>query len=89
MPMSHDVIEDGELDHHAMVEMKLIRMANQIATYFDSRPEAERVSGIAAHINDFWEPRMRTQLLDLIARRSDAFKPEVVAGRTLIRKPSR
>jgi formate dehydrogenase subunit delta len=87
--MSHDVIDDGEIDHHAMVEMKLIRMANQIATYFDSRPEAERVSGIASHINDFWEPRMRTQLLDLLARRTDAFKAEVVACLPLIRKPLR
>jgi formate dehydrogenase subunit delta len=87
--MSHDVIEDGDIDHHAMVEMKIIRMANQIATYFDSRPEAERVAGIAAHINDFWEPRMRTQLLDLLVRRSDVFKAEVVASLPLIRKPSR
>jgi formate dehydrogenase subunit delta len=87
--MSHDVIEDGDIDHHAMVEMKLIRMANQIATYFDSRPEAERVAGIAAHINDFWEPRMRTQLLDLLVRRSDAFKAHVVESLPFIRKPSR
>ena len=87
--MSPDVAESHNLDHHAMVEMKLIRMANQIATYFDSRPEAERVAGIASHINDFWEPRMRTQLLDLLARRSDAFKADVIAALPLIRKPSR
>jgi formate dehydrogenase subunit delta len=87
--MSHDVIEDGDIDHHAMVEMKLIRMANQIATYFDSRPEAERVSGIAAHINDFWEPRMRTQLLDLLVKRSDVFKAHVVESLPHIRKPAR
>jgi formate dehydrogenase subunit delta len=87
--MSHDVAEHNEIDHHTMVEMKIIRMANQIATYFDSRPEPERVTGIAAHINDFWEPRMRTQLLDLLARRTDAFKSEVVACLPLIRKPLR
>jgi formate dehydrogenase subunit delta len=87
--MSHDVAEHGEIDHHAMVEMKLIRMANQIATYFDSRPEGERVAGIASHINDFWEPRMRTQLLDLLEHRSAAFKPDVVEASQLIRKPLR
>ena len=87
--MSHDVIEEGDIDHHAMVEMKIIRMANQIATYFDSRPEAERVAGIASHINDFWEPRMRTQLLDLLAKKSEAFKPMVVASLPFIRKPAR
>lgn len=41
---------------------KLIRMANQIATFFESQPEAAPAA-IAAHINDFWEPRMRAQLL--------------------------
>jgi formate dehydrogenase subunit delta len=87
--MSHDVVEEGKFDHHAMVEAKIIWMANQIATYFDSRPEAERVAGIASHINDFWEPRMRTQLLDLLERRSDVFKPEVVQTTSLIRKPLR
>ena len=85
--MLPDVIEHGELDHHAMVEMKIIRMANQIATYFDSRPAAERVAGIASHINDFWEPRMRTQLLDLLGKRPDIFKVEVVDSQILIRKP--
>ena len=87
--MLPDVAEHSELDHHAKVEMKLIRMANQIATYFNSRPDSERAAGIAAHINDFWEPRMRTQLLDLLARRAEAFAPDVVAGTALIRKPLR
>ena len=78
-----------EVDHHAMVETKIIRMANQIASYFDSRPEGERVPGIASHINDFWEPRMRTQLLDLLARRAEAFQPDVLESLPLIRKPLR
>ena len=84
-----DVEIDHDVDHHANVEAKIIRMANQIATYFDSRPEAERAVGIADHINDFWEPRMRTQLLDLLARKNEAFKPEVLACLALIRKPLR
>lgn len=83
------MLPDTELDHHAMVEAKIVRMANQIATYFDSRPESERLAGIASHINDFWEPRMRTQLLDLLAKKNDAFKPMVVASLPLIRKPAR
>ena len=87
--MLPDVDGHGEVDHHAMVEMKIIRMANQIATYFDSRPEAERAGGIASHINDFWEPRMRTQLLSLLGSRREAFKPDVVSSEPLIRKPLR
>lgn len=85
--MLPDVDLDHDIDHHAMVEAKIIRMANQIATYFDSRPEAERAVGIAAHINDFWEPRMRTQLIELLARKSGVFKKEVVASGLHIKKP--
>ena len=45
---------------------KLVRMANQIATFFHSQPAGEGPDGVATHINKFWEPRMRRQLFDLI-----------------------
>ncbi|GMB83430.1 formate dehydrogenase subunit delta [Shinella zoogloeoides] len=45
---------------------KIIRMANQIATFFHSQPADERAGGVATHINKFWEPRMRRQLFDLV-----------------------
>ena len=34
-------------------------MANQIADFFQSYPEAEAVEGIATHIQKVWDPRMR------------------------------
>ncbi|MBV7410473.1 formate dehydrogenase subunit delta [Maritimibacter sp. DP1N21-5] len=45
---------------------KMVTMANQIATFFASQP-GDRAGLIAAHINDFWEPRMRRQLFDHVA----------------------
>jgi len=66
---------------------KMIRMANQIATFFETKPEAEGVAGTAAHINDFWEPRMRKQLLDHIAAGGAGLKPLVMAAAGHIRKP--
>ena len=45
---------------------KIVRMANQIATFFLSQPEATRVPGVSNHINKFWEPRMRRQLFDIV-----------------------
>ncbi|TNC10284.1 peptidase [Methylobacterium terricola] len=42
---------------------KLVRMANQIATFFRSYPEDEAVAGIHKHITSFWTPRMRDQLV--------------------------
>ena len=41
---------------------KLVRMANQIALFMETKPHAEGIDGLAAHISDFWEPRMRAQL---------------------------
>ncbi|NIZ15132.1 formate dehydrogenase subunit delta [Phaeobacter sp. HF9A] len=41
---------------------KMIRMANQIATFFKTQPGEDAPAKVAAHIADFWEPRMREQL---------------------------
>ncbi len=50
-------------------EQTLLRMASQIAAFFRSYPEEDAVSGIADHINRFWNRRMRTDFLA-------AFKPD-------------
>jgi formate dehydrogenase subunit delta len=41
---------------------KLVRMANQIATFFRSYPEEEAVAGIQKHIKAFWTPKMIAHL---------------------------
>ncbi|SEL30672.1 formate dehydrogenase subunit delta [Roseovarius nanhaiticus] len=41
---------------------KLVMMANQIATYFATQPGTDQAECVAAHLNDFWEPRMRAAL---------------------------
>jgi formate dehydrogenase subunit delta len=42
---------------------KLIRMANQIASFFRSYPEEQAVKGIHDHLVAFWTPSMRTSLI--------------------------
>ncbi len=42
---------------------KLVTMANQIATFFQSQPGNDRAARVAAHLNDFWAPKMRAELL--------------------------
>jgi formate dehydrogenase subunit delta len=66
---------------------KLAHMANQIATFFRLKPEAEAASAIAGHINDFWEPRMRRQLLDLVEAGGAGLEPRVMAAAPMIRRP--
>ncbi|CAN5801777.1 formate dehydrogenase subunit delta [soil metagenome] len=42
----------------------LIRMANQIGSFFAAMPDREEaVADIAQHLKKFWEPRMRRALL--------------------------
>lgn len=43
---------------------RLVQMANDIGNYFASEPDrAAGIEGIALHIERFWEPRMRKQIL--------------------------
>jgi formate dehydrogenase subunit delta len=46
---------------------KLVRMANQIATFFKTQPGNDAAERVAAHLRDFWDPRMRRQLQDHVA----------------------
>jgi len=42
----------------------LIRMANQIGTFFESMPDREQaLRDIAMHLKKFWDPRMRKAFL--------------------------
>ena len=66
---------------------KLLRMANQIATFFDSQPEAERAQGVATHINKFWEPRMRRQLFEHIDAGGAGLSPLVLEAAKRIKRP--
>jgi len=58
----------------------MIRMANQIAAYFEAYPRAEALTGIANHIEKFWEPRMRRQLDEYIAGGGENLSPLVIAA---------
>lgn len=58
----------------------MIRMANQIAAYFEPYPRAEALSGIANHIKKFWDPRMRKQLDEYIAGGGEDLSPLVIAA---------
>lgn len=60
-----------------MTPDKLIYMANQIAAFFASQPEEERIAGVAEHLNDFWDPRMRERLLALDAESRARLDPLV------------
>jgi formate dehydrogenase subunit delta len=66
---------------------KLVRMANQIATFFTSQPEAVQVQGVATHINKFWEPRMRRAFFEHVDAGGEGMLPLVMEASKQINRP--
>jgi formate dehydrogenase subunit delta len=67
---------------------KIVRMANDIAKFMESKPHAEGVSLLASHINDFWEPRMRRQLFAVLDAGGAGLRPLVLDAAGAIRRPA-
>lgn len=43
----------------------LVKMANQIGTFFESMPDREQAKAdIATHLKKFWAPRMRRTIVE-------------------------
>jgi formate dehydrogenase subunit delta len=43
---------------------QLIKMANNIASFFEAEPDPKKgAKGIADHLKNFWDPRMRREIL--------------------------
>ena len=79
--MSHD-------ENHAMnTGEKLVYMANQIADFFKAMPHDEAVAGVAKHINDFWDPRMRRQFFEIVEAGGSGLSALVVDAVPNIRRP--
>ncbi|MBI1170238.1 formate dehydrogenase [bacterium] len=67
---------------------KLIYMANQIAKFMESKPHDEGVAMLASHINDFWEPRMRNHLFEVLDAGGQGLRPLVLEAAASIRRPA-
>lgn len=80
--MSHDE------KHKSGTKEKLVRMANQIGTFFMSKPHDEGVAGTADHINKFWDPRMRRQFFEIVDAGGEGLSPIVMEASARIRRPT-
>lgn len=64
----------------------LVRMANQIGTFFDSQPGGAAALKIADHIDSFWSPPMRKGLAAHVADTGGKdLRPSVLEAVRLIR----
>lgn len=64
---------------------KMIHMANQIAAFFHTQPGEDGAGKVAAHIADFWEARMRRQLLAHVDAGGEGLDPLVMAAAARLR----
>ncbi len=80
--MSHDA------PHFSGPHGKLVYMANQIAKFMESKPHAEGVAGLSSHINDFWEPRMRRHLFEVLDAGGTGLRPLVLDAAAKIKRPA-
>ncbi|GAB3628761.1 formate dehydrogenase [Pandoraea terrae] len=57
----------------------LVRMANSIGDFFGSMPDHDEAVGeVAGHLHKFWDPRMRTQILDMLGTPAEAEMHQLV-----------
>jgi formate dehydrogenase subunit delta len=70
-----------------MDQDRLAAMANQIAAFFRSYPREEAIEGVAAHIRQFWDPRMRGRLQKRAVESTEGLDPLVVEAVRRLSEP--
>jgi formate dehydrogenase subunit delta len=80
--MSHDA------SHHSGPHAKLIYMANQISKFMESKPREQGIAELSSHINDFWEPRMRIHLFQVLDAGGEGLRPLVLEAAVKIKRPA-
>ncbi|MBT8411976.1 MAG: formate dehydrogenase subunit delta [Octadecabacter sp.] len=59
---------------------KIARMTNQIAKFFESQPKPDKAGCVAAHVKEFWEPRMLNELAALLKEGGTGLSPLALEG---------
>lgn len=66
---------------------KLVRMANQIATFFASQPGDDQADRVAQHLRDYWDPRMRDRIARLAGDPASGLSPLAREGAAKLGTP--
>jgi len=74
-------------DHMLSNSEKLIYMANQIAQAFAAQGEEAAVAQTADHIQKFWTPQMRRDLMALAKADDSTFRPALKKALPLVKVP--
>jgi formate dehydrogenase subunit delta len=66
---------------------KLVHMANQIATFFRTQPGTDQADRVAQHLRDYWDPRMRAQILQIAESGESGLSPLAADAVQRLRTP--
>lgn len=66
-----------------MKNSDLVRMANQITDFFGVYPKPEALDGVAKHIHNTWEPRMRDELKKILESGGKGLNPLCIEAMTV------
>ena len=70
-----------------MQQQDMLRMANQIASFFNGSGPEQAVKDAAEHINKFWDPRMRAVLVAHLDKGGEGLDATIVKAGSLIKRP--
>lgn len=60
---------------------RLVAMANDIAAFFDSEPDKDvAAEGVRQHLQKFWEPRMRREIIAHVRGGGAGLTPTACSG---------
>jgi formate dehydrogenase subunit delta len=61
-----------------------IRLINDIVVHFDYLPTEQAAGAVAEHVKRFWDPRMKSRLIELVAAETADLGPVAVAAAALL-----
>ncbi len=67
-----------------MTRDDVVRKANQIADFFRPYDDEEATSGVAGHIRQFWDPRMRADLARYLSEDDSGFTEIALKGAQIV-----
>jgi formate dehydrogenase subunit delta len=70
-----------------MSTSEVARLASDIAAQFAHESDEQAAASVAAHIRTFWDPRMRSQLIALVAAGGSDLDPAVIAAAARLQPP--
>jgi formate dehydrogenase subunit delta len=79
-------VAEAEGHDHKTTLTRLIYMANQIGSFFQSQPAEKVVPGIVDHIQHFWDPRMRAEIFRHLGDGGAGLRPPVLEALTILKE---